>query len=910
MKKLYAGMMFGMCILAVGVKVHAAPMTGHQTDIKYFKVESTKLSTGDTQQVRVGLDNDVSADEASIEVYNSTIDQKNTYFATEKSSGELVFNFEIPEEGDYSITGIDVKENNQNYEYSLKDTGYTTQFSADTNDAQIYYEEKDNTYKAGKTLVVVIDAGHGGYDGGTQATYNGVTYSEKNLNLKIALACRDELQKYYGVEVYMTRSDDTFVKLEDRTAYARNVGADVFVSIHNNSSESSSPNGVTVFYPNANYSTSIGSTGKGLATSILNQLTPFGLKNNGVQTRYSNDEHYPDGSTADYYSVIRGSKNGGFPGLIVEHAYVSNQYDATHYLGSDGALKALGVADAKGIAQYYGLQYGQGELKKQDDGSWHYMHDGQTDTSFNDLLYYQGYWYVISNGVLNRNYTGLYKYRGNWYYVKDGVVDFHYTGLASNSSGWFYVENGSINWKFTGMCKGEKGWFYVKKGKVDFSKNGLIQYGGNWFFVKNGYLDWKTNTLIRYNGRWYGIHNGMIDWNYSGILRLGGSWYYVENGKLDWSYTGLAKGEKGWFYIKNGKVDFSRNGLVYQSGNWFYIQNGYLDWNTTTLVKYRGTWYGVHKGMIDWSYSGIIRLGGSWYCVDNGKLNWNYTGLTKGDNGWYYIKDGKVDFSKTGLVYNAGNWFWITNGYLNWNSHGVIEYKGDWYCIRGGKIDWSYTGLARGVTGTWYIRNGMVDFSYSGSATLDGNEYVVSEGYATVKGTAIMGSGSTTVDQMVAYYNANAKYPDFYANTDAPTIRDFCQIYYDECAAEGVKAEVAFCQAMNETGFLKYGGQVDISQFNFAGIGSTDDGAAGATFENVRTGVRAQVQHLKAYATTDSLNGECVDPRFNLMTKSRGSAPIVEWLGIQENPAGKGWATAKNYGYTIRDGYMNKLAQY
>lgn len=61
----------------------------------------------------------------------------------------------------------------------------------------------------------------------------------------------------------MTRDDDTFVKLEDRTAYAKSVGADVFVSIHNNSSESGAANGATVFYPNSNYNASIGSTGEG-----------------------------------------------------------------------------------------------------------------------------------------------------------------------------------------------------------------------------------------------------------------------------------------------------------------------------------------------------------------------------------------------------------------------------------------------------------------------------------------------------------------------------------------------------------------------------------------------------------------------------------------------------------------------
>lgn len=911
MRKYLAGALFGLSMLAGGISVQAAGVTGESSDIKSLSVGSGTLSAGDSQKVTIGLDSSIQADEALLEVYNETIDYRSVYYATANEAGQLEFDFEIPEEGTYSITGLKLVDDGNTYEYLLSDLGLTQEFCASGDTDDDTYDDDENVYKAGSGLVVVIDAGHGGYDGGAESTFNGVTYSEKYMNLKIAQACRDELQKYYGVTVYMTRDDDTFVKLGDRTAYAKSVGADVFVSIHNNSSESGAANGATVFYPNSNYNASIGSTGEGLAQSILNNLTQFGLKNNGVQIRNSESgDTYADGSLCDYYSVIRGSKKHGFPGLIVEHAFLSNQSDAEKYLNSDAKLTALGVADAKGIAAYYGLSVGTGQLERQENGDWYMMHNGQIDTNYNSLAYYQGYWYVVSNGVLNRNFTGLYKYQGNWYYVKNGTVDFHYTGLAKNSAGWFYVDDGKINWNYNGLAKGNAGWFYVRSGKVDFSKNGLVYNAGNWFYIQNGYLNWNTTTLVKYNGRWYGVHNGYVDWNYSGIIRLGGSYYYVSNGILNWNYTGLAKNKTGWFYVKNGKVDFSKTGLVYNAGNWFYVQNGFLNWKTSTLAQNGGVWYGVHNGYVDWSYSGIIRLGGSYYYVSNGILNWKYTGLAKNETGWFYVKNGKVDFSKTGLVYNAGNWFWITKGFLNWNSNGVVPYANDWFCIRNGRIDWSYTGLAVGTTGTWYIKNGIVDFSYNGPAVLNGDEYIVYGGHASVKGTSIMGTSSTSVEQMVKYYNAHAAYPAFYAGTDAPTIEAFCQIYMEECAAEGVKAEVAFCQAMNETGFLKFGGQVSITQYNFAGMGATDDGAAGASFPNVRTGVRAQVQHLKGYASTDALNNACVDPRFAYLSKSRGCAPIVEWLGINENPAKKGWATSVNYGYNLRNLYMNKLAQY
>ncbi len=207
-----------------------------------------------------------------------------------------------------------------------------------------------------------------------------------------------------------------------------------------------------------------------------------------------------------------------------------------------------------------------------------------------------------------------------------------------------------------------------------------------------------------------------------------------------------------------------------------------------------------------------------------------------------------------------------------------------------------------------FVGDGMYRFTITATDT-EGNK-VVAHQYFNVKALYdIMGTSNTTLRQMVAYYNANQAYPAFYQNSDAPTIEDFCRIYIEECEAENVRVEVAFAQAMKETGFLRFGGKVSITQYNFAGIGAVDSGAtAPATFSSVREGVRAQVQHLKAYASTDALNNACVDPRFNLV--KRGTARYVEWLGINENPYGVGWATAKNYGYSIKNDYMGKLFTY
>ena len=174
--------------------------------------------------------------------------------------------------------------------------------------------------------------------------------------------------------------------------------------------------------------------------------------------------------------------------------------------------------------------------------------------------------------------------------------------------------------------------------------------------------------------------------------------------------------------------------------------------------------------------------------------------------------------------------------------------------------------------------------------------------------TLITGATKTNVSQMVNYFINNGgtydkfskygtQYDGILAQKGAANIEEFCQIFYEEAIAENIRPEVAFCQTMKETGFLQFGHDVKPDQCNFAGLGATGNGVAGNSFASVREGIRAQIQHLKAYATTDNLINACVDNRFGYV--KRGSAPYVEWLGKRENPTGDGWATGANYGTDI-----------
>lgn len=206
------------------------------------------------------------------------------------------------------------------------------------------------------TLIVTLDPGHGGNDSGATQKWNGKTAMEKEMNLKIGLACREELNKYAGVKVYMTRDNDTYLGLSDRVKYAQSVNADLMVSLHINSADSSSARGELVIVPNGNYRPALLTESKKTASRILSNLENLGLHNRGYLQRNSTENKYPDGSKADYYSIIRNSTMANIPSMIVEHAFISNSADYNTYLSSDAKLKQMGQADAKAIAAAYNLK--------------------------------------------------------------------------------------------------------------------------------------------------------------------------------------------------------------------------------------------------------------------------------------------------------------------------------------------------------------------------------------------------------------------------------------------------------------------------------------------------------------------------------------------------------------------------
>ena len=1009
--------------------------------------------------------------------------------------------------------------------------------------------------RAAKNLTVVLDPGHDNTHIGARAN----NLQEQTLNLKIAMYCKEELEKYSGVTVYLTRSANGSCPYPgtssgdcnlNRVNYAKSVGADVYVSIHNNSSSYLSAQGAMVFYPNKNYNPTVSQAGQGLARSIENKLVALGLYNRGITIKDAKDDKYPDGSVADYYGVIRNSKLVGIPAIIIEHAFVTNSNDVNNYLNSDEKLKKLGVADATGIAEYYGLTKGlKLNYTKMSSTGYAVGSNAVLTYSVNDNadvtvdVYNSDNSYLMN--VVSNQFVGKGEHQVSWNlkrpdgkYVFSG--NYRFTITVSNNRGEKDVEhqyfsvtgNDPFNYKWTKLSNtsyeiGKQAELYYAVNRD--AKVTVDIYDGNDKYLMNLFADKSVGT-----------NDQVARWD---LKDRSGT--YVTSGKYRMTIT--AVDDRGYKIVShqyfnvtgNDLIDFkwvllsdtnykvgdtaqlyyavNRNATVnvdLYDGNDRYVQNIIKDktvgtndqvarWDLKTAGKYVST--GRFRFTITAKTDDGRKVTQHKYFNVTGKdpLDFKWTTLSKdsyaiGENAELYyavnyestirvdVYDGNDNFLKTlepgkkvgtndqvirwDLKNNAGNYvrsgnyrftikatdadgsvktvhkyFKVTgndgitfrwanltatsytvgntvdlyyavsesakvtievydgnNNYLetlenqkdiktndqvvHWDmkksngsyvntgtyritliataSDGMKTVVHKYFQVEGRKpVEYKWTNLDKNIyiqgtdtvaslyyavnrdatvkvdiyyenntymktlqkskpvgtndqVVTWnfedadgkFVDSGIYRFTITAIDT-DGNKVTVHKYFKVQSLYGIMGNSNTSVKKMMAYFNANQSYPEFYRNTDAPTLEQYCQIYMEECSIENVRVEVAFSQAMKETGFLKFGGKVKIEQYNFAGIGAVDSGkTAPASFSSVREGIRAQIQHLKAYASTEPLKNSCVDPRFSLV--KRGTAPYVEWLGIQENPNHVGWATAKNYGYSIKNDYMRKLISY
>lgn len=174
--------------------------------------------------------------------------------------------------------------------------------------------------------IIVIDAGHGGKDSG--AVGNGLY--EKTINLSVALKVKDKLNKIGFKNVYLTRSDDRFLELLDRTTFSNNKKADIFISIHCNSASNKDAVGVETYCYN-------------ISNNKLAKEVQAGILATGA---YNRDRKVKE---AGYYVL----KNTIAKACLVELAFISNVNDSSILKNKQEEL-SNGIVN--GVCNYYGIK--------------------------------------------------------------------------------------------------------------------------------------------------------------------------------------------------------------------------------------------------------------------------------------------------------------------------------------------------------------------------------------------------------------------------------------------------------------------------------------------------------------------------------------------------------------------------
>jgi len=168
--------------------------------------------------------------------------------------------------------------------------------------------------------------------------------------------------------------------------------------------------------------------------------------------------------------------------------------------------------------------------------------------------------------------------------------------------------------------------------------------------------------------------------------------------------------------------------------------------------------------------------------------------------------------------------------------------------------------------------------------------------------TSIIGTPLATQDQCVRYLLRNNPNPNLKVSAE-----EIVAYYYEEGAREGIRPDVAFAQALKETGFFRYGGDVIPEQNNYCGLGTTGGGVKGEFFATPQLGVRAHIQHLLAYTSTRQPSMPVVDPRYNLIKLYRPQifGKLTKWTELNGV-----WAVpGKHYGQEILSMYRDILVQ-
>ena len=486
---------------------------------------------------------------------------------------------------------------------------------------------------------VFIDPGHGGYDNG--AVQNGVF--EDEINLQIAQKIEAKL-KAKGVQVKMSRYDDTYLSLTERTTMANNWGSDIFVSIHQNSATSSSANGIETYYHSSRQDS------KELAVEIQNDLIQStNATNRGVKTAN--------------YSVIQ---TASMPSNLVECGFISNPTEAKN-LSSSSYQDKVAEGIVSGIMDYLATN-----VILNNSGSNNSNNSGNSNATTTQTGT------IKVNGALNVR-SGA----GTSYSVIGSLSNGAKVEIVETSGSWYKIKYGS-------------GYGYVSKDYVTVSSTSNSDSSSN-----NNTSATTTQTgTIKVNGALnvrsgagtsYSVIGSLSNGAQVEIVETSGSWYKIKYG------SGYGYVSKDYVTVSSSSNNGSSSSS--SSSSTTTTQSGTIKVNGALNVRSgAGTSYSVIGSLSNGANVEIVETSGSWckikYGSGYGYVSKDYVTVSSSSNsGSSSSSSSSTTTTQSGTVKASGGLnvrsgtgtsYSVIGSLSNGSQVEIVETSGSWYKIKYG----------------------------------------------------------------------------------------------------------------------------------------------------------------------------------------------------------------------------------
>ena len=804
--------------------------------------------------------------------------------------------------------------------------------------------------------IIAVSAGHCSTHVGASA--NGL--HEYQLTWHVANVVRDELNRFVGITAILDRPTihcryypgvwTTAASnhcLTQRVRDARAAGATVFVDIHFNSGPPSA-HGAEVWIPNNRTNDGRHQEGLRAGNAILENLARLGITNRGSRTK-------DNAQGGDWFATNRIARELGMTGILVEGGFLTNTAEANR-LRDPAFRQNLGVQIARGIAAAYGATLPEAPPQQltsttaatsvnNRDVFFDLRVNFNTDqwvsrvqfevwgeiNGQNDVRWYEGTrqgnnsWTGRAD-IRNHRETGRYQVR-TWVTLTNGT-------RFNTSSTTFNVREATGGRVEIVNTNTNAGTFDVVVRGVSAPSSVDRVAVGVWTRGDQSDLRWNTGirqadgskrVTIRtadhnFHAGIYHVHAHIVTGNETLLIRR--TTHHMGARPVTTVSAADPTGRETFFNLSVTNAEAFGDIQGVNFGVW--SENS----RQADLV-----WYGSTFTNGAWRATADIRRH-----RNPGRYRVNAWGVTPGNGRvflgttTFYVSaptGGRVVIENINL--GTGTFDAVVRGTRTPSSVDRVEFlvwtRGDQSDIRrstairqadGSKRATIHTAHHHHHVGTYHVRAHIT--TGNGQLLIRETTHRVTSRPTDTGLTRIMGTSQTYVAQMVRNYrNTGHTFPTAALGM---SLEAFAQLVLDEANREGVRAEVVWAQVMRETGWLQFGGCVRINQFNFGGLGATGGGNPGHSFPTVQIGLRAQVHHLVAYATTASVRhpsnrahpvmrasspwgptGETrvngtESPRFHFVP--RGISPYVNWLGQGENPNHSGfWAADRNYGAAL-----------